>query len=152
MTELLLEVTAAAREEMELGMSLGQHSQVVISCNFITLNTLRPAWTHKAILPTGLESANHTLEKDRHHWWGAGGSPPLKTFSQFGRFDKWKFNTSHQESLLLASVQKTSQTGMLIEAHWSYVEYRTLKRNMTIGSLSISYDGMGSFDHQLDMI
>lgn len=69
MTGLLLEVTAAAREEIGLGMSLGQHSQVVISCNSITLNTLRPAWTHKATLPTELESVNHMLEKYRRHWW-----------------------------------------------------------------------------------
>ena len=68
-TELLLEVTAAAREGRKLRVSLGQHSQVVISCNFISLNTLRPAWTHKATLPTELESINHTLEKYRHHWW-----------------------------------------------------------------------------------
>lgn len=66
-TGLLLKVTAAARERREFWLSLGQHSQVVISCNFITLNTLRPAWTHKATLPTELESDNDVSEKYRRH-------------------------------------------------------------------------------------
>lgn len=68
-TGLLLEVTATAREGMELWLSLGQHSQVVISCNFITLNTLRPAWTHKATLPTELKSDNDVFEKYSLHLW-----------------------------------------------------------------------------------
>lgn len=86
-TGLLLEVTAEAREETELGMSLGQHSQVVISCNFITLNSLGPAWTHRATLSAELENINHTLDKCWCHEWRCRG-----------------LTMPHRESLL-ASVQ-----------------------------------------------
>lgn len=90
-TGLLLEVTAVAREGREFWLSLGQHSQVVISCNFIILNTLRPAWTHKATLPTELESDNDVLEKYRRpvcRCAGVRGSFFLKTFSHIGSVDK----------------------------------------------------------------